>query len=148
MCRSSPGRRLVVSTVLSLGEIVIFAVKNTVHGNSLIFLGQWFGSPVRVRWWYISFIKLSYGWSRWRWISSHGMGYFLNKLMIIGPMVKVIMSFYGDFCLSTLMISIVMKSSSLWCLCLVSVSTLIFFPISVVIFNHLSASVMTLLDWW
>ena len=45
----------------------------------------------------------------------------LNKLMIIGSMGKVTMSFYGDFCLSTLMILIVMKSSSLLCLYLVSV---------------------------
>ena len=53
----------------------------------------------------------------------------------------------GVFRFSTLIISIVMNSSSFWCLYLDSVSTLSFFPVSIVIFNNLGVSVMTLLNW-
>ena len=49
-------------------------------------------------------------------IISHDMVFLLNKILMIVSMGKVIMSFSGDFCLFTLMITIVMKSNSLWSL--------------------------------
>ena len=48
---------------------------------------------------------------------------------------------------SILMISVVMKSSSFWSHYLSSVLTLSFFHTSLVICNHPSASVLTLINW-
>ena len=48
MCISSPSWRLVVPTVANLVKVFIFVVYHTVHGASIIFLGQFFGRPVRV----------------------------------------------------------------------------------------------------
>ena len=48
MWRSSPGLRLVVSTVAPLGVIVVFSVKHTLRGASLLLLGECFGSTVRL----------------------------------------------------------------------------------------------------
>ena len=62
-------------------------------------------------------------------------------------MGKVMMSFSGEVWCSTLIISIVMKSNSSWSLYLDSISTLSFFNVSALIFNYLSASVFTLLNW-
>ena len=56
------------------------------------------------------------------------------------------MSFSGQFCCSTLMISIVMKSKIVWYVYLYYISTMTLFPVYVVICNHLSASVITLLN--
>ena len=55
---------------------------------------------------------------------SHNTGYLLKDLLIIGVVGKVIMSCYGYIFFSNLMVSIVMKSSSLWYIYLVSDSTL------------------------
>ena len=54
---------------------------------------------------------------------------------------------YWRFYCSPLSISIVINSSSFWYLYLTSVSTLSFFSVSVAIFNHIRASIMTLLNW-
>ena len=80
-------------------------------------------------------------------IISHDMGFLLKEQFVIGVIFKVFISCSGDFCFSTLIISILMESSSFWYLRLASVSNLRLFPVSVVIFNHLSASVLTLLNW-
>ena len=84
---------------------------------SLILLGQYFGAPVIVWWWHMDFIKLSDGWGSQKRISFHDMGCLLNDIFMIGSMGKVMMSFSGYFCCSTLMISIVMKYNSFRYLC-------------------------------
>ena len=45
---SSPGRRLVVSTVVTLGNVVIFSVYHIVQSNWFNFLENCFVSPLRV----------------------------------------------------------------------------------------------------
>ena len=50
-------------------------------------------------------------------------------------------------CCSILIISILINSGSFLSLSLTSVSNLNFFPVSVVVCNHLSASVLKLLNW-
>ena len=48
MWRRSTGRKLVVSTIAPLGNLMFnFYVKHTVYGASLILLGKWFGITVR-----------------------------------------------------------------------------------------------------
>ena len=66
---------------------------------------------------------------------------------MIGFVGKVMMSCSGGFFCSALMSSIVMNSSGLWSLSLDSVSTFILFTVSVVVCDHLSASVWTLLNF-
>ena len=60
---------------------------------------------------------------------------------------EIIVSCYGTFSWSILMISIVVKFVSCWSLSLNCVSTLIFFTVYFVIFNNLSVFVLTLLNW-
>ena len=74
------------------------------------------------------------------------MGFLLSEILIIVSIGKVMMSFYGNVCCSTLTISILMKYISFWSLYLKSVSTLILFLVYVAIFNHLSASGMKILN--
>ena len=119
--RSSPVQSLVVSTVDPLGKVFIFSVKHTMYGTLFILLGNCFGRPVRVKWWHIDFITMSYRWGRQQWISSHDMGCLLSELLIIVSMGKLMMSFYGNVCCSTLTISILMKYISFWSLYLKSV---------------------------
>ena len=75
------------------------------------------------------------------------MGYLLNELLMVGSMGELIMSVSEYVFLSTLMISIVMKYNIFWSVYLDSVSALVEFPVSVVLCNHVIASVMTLLNW-
>ena len=75
------------------------------------------------------------------------MGCLLNELLMVGLIRKVMMLSYGDFCRSTLTILIVMKYNIFWSLSLAYASTLVLFPLSVVICNHLIVSVMMLLNW-
>ena len=145
--RSSSCQSLVVLTVVPLGGNVIFYVKYTIHGDSLIFLGKCFGSSVILLWRNIDFITLSDGLSRQQIMSYHDKGYFLNEILMIGSMGKLMISFYGYFCCSTLMIPIVMRSNSLWSLYLAYVLTLILFPLSFLICNYLRSSVMMLINW-
>ena len=147
MCRSSPYWKLLVSTVVPLGKIVVFSVKNTVRGSSFIFLWQCYGGPLIVWWQHTYFITLSYGWSRQLLIISHYMVCLLNDIWIIGYMVKVIISLSVYFCCWTLMISILIKPNILCPLSLASVSTLILFPASLFICNHMSAWVLMFLNW-
>ena len=44
---------------------------------------------------------------------SHGMGYLLKDILMIGVIGKIMMSCSEDFCCLDLMIEIVIKSSSL-----------------------------------
>ena len=78
-------------------------------------------------------------------MSSHEMGRLFKELLMIGFILNVMMSGFGDFSCSILMVSIVMKSSSFWSLSLTLISTLSLFPVSVAIFNYLSASVLKIL---
>ena len=75
------------------------------------------------------------------------MGYLLNELLMVGSMGELIMSVSEYVFLSTLMISIVMKYNIFWSVYLDSVSALVVFPVSVVLCNHVIASVLTLLNW-
>ena len=75
------------------------------------------------------------------------MGFLLNDPLMILSMGKVMMPFYGDFRISNLIISIVMKFNSVWYIYLDYISTLLFFPLSIVICNHIMASVLKLLNW-
>ena len=76
---------------------------------------------------------------------SHDVGCLMNHILITSSIGKLMLSFSGSFFCSTLMIAITMKFSIFWSLYLASVSTLIFFPVSVVVSSHISASVMMLL---
>ena len=77
---------------------------------------------------------------------SHDMGCLLKELLMIRFIVRVIISWSGYCFCSILMTSIVMKSSSCWSLSLTLVSTLSFFPVYVVIFNHLRDSVIMIVN--
>ena len=61
------------------------------------------------------------------------MGCLLNEPLMIGSMVKPMISFSGYFCLSNLMVSIIIKSNGFWYLSLFYVLAFILFPVSVFI---------------
>ena len=134
---SSPGWRLFISTVVPLGEVVIFYAKHIVHGAWFNLLVQCFVWTVMVRWCHISFMKLLKGRSRKWWRSSHDMGCLFKELLSIGVVLRVMMSWYEEYCCSILSISIVINSNDPWYLYLTVLSTLIYFPVSVLIFNHM-----------
>ena len=144
---SSPGWRLMVSNIVPLLTFVISAVYQIVHGALFILLGQCFGRPLRVWWRHIDFMTPSEGWSIRRWMRSHEMGCLLEYLLMIGVMVRVIVSWLeGCFC-SILSTSLIMKSNNFWYLSFYVVSKLSFIPVSVVIFTNMRASGITLLNW-
>ena len=110
------------------------------------FLGQCFGSPYRVWWHHIDLMTISESWMRRQWMISHDMGCFLKELLMVRFMGRVMMYWPESFCCSSLSISMVMKSNNCWSLSLSDASTLNFIPVSVVIFTHLGAPVLTFLN--
>ena len=128
--------------------IVVFAKKKTVHGASLIFLGHCFEIPVRFWCKNIDFMKLPYGWSKWQFNISHEMWFFFKWAVDDWIRGQSNYFFFGDFCASALMISIVLKCNGFWYFSLDYVSTTIYYPLFVVIFNNISASVLIFLNWF
>ena len=100
---SSHGWRLVVSTVVSVGKVVIFSVKHIVHGAWFNLLGKCFGRQLRVWWQHIYFMKLSEGWSKRQCMSYQEIGFLFKELLIIGVISRVMMSWYEYFCCSILL---------------------------------------------
>ena len=80
-------------------------------------------------------------------MSSHVMGVFLDELLMIQYMAIVIIFGYDDGCLSTLIMSIGMKSRRCLSLCFAYISNLRFFPKSVVNCNHRSGFFLMLIKW-
>ena len=113
MWRSSPGQMLVVSKVAPLGNCH-FSVYHTVRGDLLILLGQCFGITIRVWWKHIYFITLSEGLIMPQWIIYHKIGFLLNELLVIVSIDMLILFCYDGGYLSTLIISIGVKSRCCW----------------------------------
>ena len=146
MWTSYPGWSLLVSAVFPLLIVVIFAVYNIVHGYLCSFLVKCFGRPSRVWWRHIAFMKMSEGWKRQQWMSSHGMGCLLKEILMIIFMYRIVMYWIGGFFCSSLRISMVIHHNTLLSLFLADVSTLNFIPVSMVVCTHLRDSVLIFMN--